>query len=232
MCRRARIVWDRLNGKQELFALPTGEYLRMVAPSPRQKSLLGIGRRSVWTPEREETLVRLFNEGKPWRVILGEVGVCYEAARRVVKRKGLTRTRTRRAPAPGKDRRTAWTPERIAELERLCSLGVSWRAIAEELGTCTETVMKMALRKQITKPRSKRPRSKAVPPPSPAAGDRIRKAQSAWTGDRLKELRRLSNDGFSWKEIGKRLGVRGPTARIAAVRHNILCKRTPQGWSK
>lgn len=232
MCRRARLVWDRVTGTQQLFALPNGEYLEMVAPSLKQRKRLGIGRPSIWTPEREETLVRLFNEGKTWRVILGEVGVCYETARHMVHRKGLTRTRTRtrRAPAPRNDRRTTWTPERIAELVRLCSLGVSWRAIAEELGTCTATVMKMALRKQITKPRAKR-RSKA---PRPAAGDRfrIRKAQSSWTGDRLQELRRLSDDGFSWHEIGKRLGVGGVTARVAAVRHNILRKRTPQGWSK
>ncbi len=161
LCRRARITWERINGIRQLIALPSGEYVEMVAPSlPRRKRL------------------------------------------------GITRSR-RRAPAQ-RTRRDRWSTERVEKLTALCQSGYTWREIASQMGVASHaTVMRQAKRHKID-----------------VTG-------SGWTPERLAELRRLSKDGcFTWDDIGERLGVRGPTARIAAMRHNLLRKRTPQGWSK
>lgn len=154
LCRRSRIVWDRLNGVRQMYALPSGELVELVAPSLKQRKELGL------------------TQSKP----------------------------------PGV-RHGCWPSERLEKLAGLCQSGRTWREIAKQMGVSHATVLRRAKLHKID-----------------VTG-------SGWTPERLAELRRLSDAGFSWDEIGKRLGVHGPTARIAAMRHNLR-RRTPQGWSK
>ena len=50
-----------------------------------------------------------------------------------------------------------------------------------------------------------------------------------WTTTRLKELKRLFNEGNSYREIGKILGMTGAGVYNAAVRHGVI---NPERYSK
>jgi hypothetical protein len=93
LCRRARNVWDKLNGGC-LYALPNGEFVRMPPPGLSRRKALGIVSHtyhSSWTAERIETLVRMFKDGQTQQRIADELGISGTTVSLMVRRKELTR---------------------------------------------------------------------------------------------------------------------------------------------
>ena len=162
MCRRARLVWDRLNRTRQLLALPSGEFVEMVAPSLQQRKVLGITRstrrarpapplpspaqrprRDRWSSERIAKLAALCQDGNTWREIASQMGVVPHAT---VRRQAMLR----KIDLPG----SGWTPERLAELRRLSDAGYSWAEIGKRLGVRGPTARIAAMRHGILRHRT------------------------------------------------------------------------------
>jgi hypothetical protein len=161
MCRRARIMWDRLNGTRQLIALPSGEFVDMVAPSLSRRKVLGITRsrrrarpapppaplprtrRDRWSSERIAKLTALCQDGLTWREIASQMGVVSHAT---VRRQAMLRNID--IPCSG------WPPDRLAELRRLSDDGFTWDEIGKRLGVRGQTARTAATRHGLLRTRT------------------------------------------------------------------------------